>query len=71
MEAPPAVWTVAPGADEEEVVGLLEDLAEQLDMDTPEITNGQILLPADYPRIAQALHEVEPDWEDYLVPPVP
>jgi hypothetical protein len=28
------------------------------------------MLPADYPRVARALDEVEPDWEELLVPPV-
>jgi hypothetical protein len=70
MSAPPAIWTVARGADEDEVSDLLERLAERLDMTTPQITNGSIMLPADYPRVARALDEVEPDWEELLVPPV-
>jgi hypothetical protein len=70
MSAPPAVWTVARGADEDEVSDLLARLAERLDMTTPQITNGNIMLPADYPRVAQALNEVDPDWEELLVPPV-
>ena len=70
MTAPPAVWSVAPGADEDEVNGLLARLAERLGVQTPQITNGSIMLPADYPRVARALNEVEPDWEELLVPPV-
>jgi hypothetical protein len=70
MSAPPAIWTVARGADEDEVSTLLARLAERLGMTTPQITNGSIMLPADYPRVARALDEVEPDWEELLVPPV-
>ena len=70
MSAPPAIWSVAPGADEDEVSGLLARLAERLGVQTPQITNGSIMLPADYPRVARALDEVEPDWEELLVPPV-
>jgi hypothetical protein len=70
MNAPPAIWTVAPGADEDEVSGLLARLAERLGMKTPQITNGNIMLPAEYPRVARALDEVEPDWEELVVPPV-
>ncbi len=73
MEAPPAVWTVAPGADEDEVNEVLERLADHLGIDTPEINNGMVLLPADYPRVADALDEVQPDWrdEDLIIPPEP
>lgn len=70
MNAPPAIWTVAPGADEDEVSDLLARLAERLGTKTPQITNGSIMLPAEYPRVARALDEVEPDWEELLVPPV-
>ena len=70
MNAPPAVWTVAPGADEDRVSEMLERLAAHLGINTPQITNGSVMLPADYPRVARALNEVEPDWEDLLVPPV-
>jgi thiamine pyrophosphate-dependent acetolactate synthase large subunit-like protein len=70
MSAPPAIWTVARGADEDEVSELLERLAERLGMPTPQITNGSIMLPADYPRVARALDEVDSDWEELLVPPV-
>jgi hypothetical protein len=68
--APPAIWSVAPGADEDEVSDLLARLAERLDIRQPQITNGSVMLPAQYPRVARALDEVEPDWEELLVPPV-
>jgi hypothetical protein len=67
----PAVWTVPPGADEQELEGVIGRLAERLDIETPEIKNDMVLLPADYPRVARALDEVEPDWRDkeLLTPP--
>ncbi len=67
----PAVWTVPPSADREEVDDLLGRLAERLDIDKPEIKDDQALLPADYPRVASALDEVEPDWKEkeLLIPP--
>lgn len=68
--APPAIWSVEPGADEDEVSDVLARLAERLGMQTPQITNGSVMLPADYPRVARALDEIEPDWEELLVPPV-
>jgi hypothetical protein len=70
MDSPPAVWSVAPGADEDEVSDLLARFAERLGIETPQITNGSVMLPAQYPRVARALGEVEPDWEELLVPPV-
>ncbi len=72
MEAPPAVWTLAPGADEDEVDDVVGRLAEHLGIEKPEITNGMVLLPADYPRVAKALDEVHSDWRDetLLIPPV-
>jgi hypothetical protein len=71
MESPPAVWTVAPGADEAEVGELLERLADHLGIETPDITRGMVMLPAEYPRVARALDDVDPDWGDVLIPPVP
>jgi hypothetical protein len=73
MEAPPAVWTVAPGADEDEASDVLGRLAEHLGIATPEITNGMVMLPADYPQVARALDRVHPDWRDesLLIPPEP
>ena len=72
MSAPPAVWTVAPGADEDEVAEVLERLADELGIDTPEVKNGMILLPPEYPTVARALDKVHPDWTDesLLIPPV-
>ncbi len=67
----PAVWTVPPGADRDEVEDLLGRLALRLDIDKPEIKNDQVMLPAEYPKVARALGEVEPGWEDegLLLPP--
>ena len=69
----PAVWTVARGADEDEVRDVLSRLAEKLEIKEPEINGGNIFLPADYPRVARALDEVEPGWRDetLIIPPVP
>lgn len=70
----PAVWTVARGADEDEVEDVLRRLAEELGIEAPEIQpGGNIYLPADYPRVARALDEVEPSWRDetLIIPPVP
>ena len=55
MEAPPAVWTVAPGADDDEAKDLVARLADHLGIQPPQITNGMVMLPADYPRVARAL----------------
>jgi len=67
----PAVWTIQRGADRQEVEDLLGRLGERLDIAMPEIKGDQVLLPADYPKVARALGEVEPGWEDkeLLVPP--
>lgn len=72
MEAPPAVWTIAPGADEDEAKDLLDRLADHLGIQPPQITNGMVMLPANYPRVANALDDVQPGWRDesVLVPPV-
>ena len=73
MDGVPAVWRVAPGAAEEKLEDVLRRLAERLQIDTPGITSNQVLLPAEYPRVAQALDEVEPGWRDesLLLPPEP
>lgn len=73
MDDVPAVWQVVRGADEEKLAVVLCRLAERLQIDTPEIRSDYVLLPADYPRVAQALDEVEPDWRDesLLLPPEP
>ena len=46
-------------------------LAERLEIDTPKVAGDYVLLPANYPRVAGALDEVEPDWRDesLLIPP--
>lgn len=69
----PAVWRVARGAAEEKLEDVVGRLAERLQIDKPEITSEYVFLPADYPRVARALDEVEPGWRDesLLVPPVP
>ena len=71
MEVPPAVWTVPPGADEDRVQDVVNRLAERLDIEAPEVQNNAVLLPPDYPNVARALDEVEPDWRDetLLIPP--
>ncbi|MEJ7718367.1 MAG: hypothetical protein ACR2LY_01960 [Thermoleophilaceae bacterium] len=72
MDAVPAAWTVAPGADRERLEDVMGRLAERLGIDTPEVASDYVLLPANYPRVARALDEVEPDWRDesLLIPPV-
>ncbi len=73
MEGIPAVWRVVPGAEQEKLKDVVGRLAERLGIDTPEITNDYVYLPAEYPRVAQALDEVEPGWRDesLLLPPEP
>jgi hypothetical protein len=50
----------------------VDRLADHLGIQSPQITNGMVMLPADYPRVAAALDEVHPDWRDesLLIPPV-
>jgi len=69
----PAVWRVVPGVPEGKLEDVLSRLAEQLQIDTPEIQKDYVFLPAEYPRVAQALDEVEPGWRDesLLLPPEP
>lgn len=73
MDGVPAVWRVVPGADEDKLEDLVGRLAERLQIDTPEIRSEYVFLPAEYPRVAQALDEVEPGWRDesLLLPPEP
>ncbi len=73
MNEVPAVWRVARGAAEEKLEDVVGRLAERLQIDTPEIKGDYVFLPADYPRVAQALDEVEPGWreESLLLPPEP
>ena len=70
---PPAVWQVAPDANREYVQDVVNRLAEQLEIDPPEVGEDAVLLPAHYPRVARALDEVEPNWRDesLLIPPEP
>jgi hypothetical protein len=69
----PAAWTISRGADREEVQDLVSRLGERLGIGTPEIRGDYVLLPAEYPSVAQALDEVEPGWRDerLLTPPEP
>ena len=73
MEGVPAVWSVSPGADSEKVDDLLGRLAERLEIEKPEVKNDQVMLPADYPKVARELDDLEPSWkeEGLLVPPEP
>lgn len=69
----PAVWTVASGADRQELEDVLGRLAERLGIETPEVRGDTVLLPANYITVAEALDEVEPSWRDesLLIPPEP
>lgn len=73
MQGVPAVWRVVPGADEDALADVLGRLAERLDIDTPEVKDDYVFLPAEYPRVAAALDEIEPSWRDesLLLPPEP
>jgi len=68
----PAVWTIARGADREKAQDVVSRLGERLGIEPPEIRDEYVLLPADYPKVARVLDEVEPGWrdEDLLIPPV-
>lgn len=72
MDEVPAVWTIPPGADRQEVEDVVERLAERLGIGPPEFRGDMVLLPPDYPRVARALNKVDPGWEDkeLLIPPV-
>lgn len=67
----PAVWTISPGADRQEVEELVGRLGERLDIPKPEIRDQMVLLPPDYPRVARALDAVEPGWDEkgLIIPP--
>ncbi len=73
MDYVPAVWRVPPGADEAKLADVIGRVAAQLGIDTPEISSDHVFLPAEYPRVAEALDEVEPGWRDesLLLPPEP
>ena len=72
MDEVPAVWTIPPGADRQEVEDVVARLAERLGIRPPEFRGDMVLLPPDYPRVARALNQVEPGWEEkeLLIPPV-
>lgn len=69
----PAAWMISPGADREKLEDVMSRLAERLEIEPPEIKGDYVMLPADYPRVARALDEVEPGWSDegLLSPPEP
>lgn len=73
MDEVPAAWTISPGADREKVKDVVSRLGERLGIPTPEIRGEYVLLPPDYPAVARALTEVEPDWSEdgLLIPPEP
>ncbi len=73
MDEVPAAWMIPHGADREKVKEVVSRLGERLGIATPEIKGDYVMLPANYPRVARALGEVEPGWsdEDLLIPPVP
>ncbi len=69
----PAVWTIEPGADRQEVEDLVGRLAERLGIPTPDLQDDHVLLPANYVTVAEALDDVEPGWRDkeLITPPEP
>ena len=69
----PAVWTISPEADRDEVEDVLKRLAERLGIPTPEIKDDMVLLPSDYVGVAKALDDVDPDWreKEQITPPEP
>ncbi len=69
----PAVWQVVPGASRETLEDVVGRLAGRLGIDKPQIMDDYVFLPAEYPRVARALDEVEPGWRDesLLLPPEP
>ncbi len=71
MDTVPAAWQVPPGADRKQLEDVVGRLAERLEIGTPAVGSDFVLLPADYPRVARALDEVEPGWRDesLLIPP--
>lgn len=73
MQEVPAVWSVSPGADDDKVDDMLSRLAERLEIDKPEVKNGQVMLPANYPKVARELDDLEPSWKEdgLLIPPEP
>jgi len=69
----PAAWNISPGADREKLDDVLTRLSERLEIDKPQIKGEYVMLPADYPKVARALDEVEPGWtdEELFTPPEP
>ena len=69
----PAVWTISPGADRDEVEDVVKRLGERMGIPTPEIKDDMVLLPSDYVGVAQALDEVDPGWreKELITPPEP
>lgn len=69
----PAAWTISRGADRKKVEDVVSRLGEYLGIGAPEIRGEYVLLPADYPKIARALDQVDPGWrnEGLLIPPEP
>ena len=67
----PGAWRMKPGADRQEVEDLVNRLAEHMGIDSPEIRDDIVLLPANYITVSEALSEVDPAWEEKLVPPTP
>lgn len=70
MEAPGA-WEIKRGADRQEVEDLVNRLAEHMGIDTPEIRDDYVLLPANYITVSEALSEVDPAWQEKITPPTP
>ena len=68
---PPGAWEVKRGADRQEVEELVSRLAEHMGIDTPEIREDVVLLPANYIEVSRALSEVDPAWEEKITPPTP
>ena len=72
MDSVPAVWTIERDADRQEIEDLVSRLAERLGIETPEIKDDVVLLPANYITVSRALSEVDPAWEEKgLTPPTP
>jgi hypothetical protein len=72
MEAP-AMWTIYPEADREEVEDLVTRLAAELGIDKPPLQETTVALPPDGAGVAAALDRIEPRWREraLLLPPGP
>ncbi len=72
MDSVPAVWTIERDADRQEIEDLVSRLAERMGIETPEIKDDIVLLPANYITVSRALSEVDPAWKEKgLTPPTP